>query len=102
MQRTSIQRIGVRQLRGFVNSLVNRSLIPATSGPSSPCSSSVKPGFGVGAAVLLAICAGDNWIDKGANLILIGGPGGGKTHLASASRRGSSRLLKFIVCRGLS
>src|SRR5258708_3573205 len=29
-------------------------------------------------------CAGDSWIDKGANLILIGGPGGGKTHLASA------------------
>ena len=33
---------------------------------------------------VMAICAGDNWIDKGANLILIGGPGGGKTHLASA------------------
>jgi DNA replication protein DnaC len=32
----------------------------------------------------MAICAGDSWIDKGANLILIGGPGGGKTHLASA------------------
>ena len=27
---------------------------------------------------------GDSWIAKGANLILIGGPGGGKTHLASA------------------
>jgi len=35
-------------------------------------------------AHVLAICAGDSWIDKGANLILIGGPGGGKTHLASA------------------
>lgn len=31
-----------------------------------------------------AICAGDSWIEKGANLLLIGGPGGGKTHLASA------------------
>lgn len=31
-----------------------------------------------------AICAGDSWIDNGANLLLIGGPGGGKTHLASA------------------
>src|ERR1035441_9847492 len=34
-------------------------------------------------AHVMAICAGDSWIDKGANLILIGGPGGGKTHLAS-------------------
>jgi DNA replication protein DnaC len=31
-----------------------------------------------------AICAGDSWIDMGANLILLGGPGGGKSHLASA------------------
>jgi len=38
----------------------------------------------VSKAHVLAICAGDSWIDKGANLILIGGPGGGKTHLASA------------------
>ena len=35
-------------------------------------------------AHVLAICAGDSWIDKGANLLLISGPGGGKTHLASA------------------
>jgi DNA replication protein DnaC len=35
-------------------------------------------------AHVMAICAGDSWIDKGANLLLIGGPGGGKTHLASA------------------
>ncbi len=34
-------------------------------------------------AHVMAICAGDSWIDKGANLILVGGPGGGKTHLAS-------------------
>jgi hypothetical protein len=35
-------------------------------------------------AHILAICAGDSWIEKGANVLLIGGPGGGKTHLASA------------------
>ena len=35
-------------------------------------------------AHIMAICAGDTWVDKGANLILIGGPGGGKSHLASA------------------
>jgi DNA replication protein DnaC len=35
-------------------------------------------------AHVMAICAGDTWIDMGANLILIGGPGGGKSHLASA------------------
>jgi DNA replication protein DnaC len=35
-------------------------------------------------AHVMAICAGDSWIDKGANLLLIGGPGGGKSHLASA------------------
>src|SRR5450756_2789028 len=35
-------------------------------------------------AHVLAICAGDSWIGQGANLLLIGGPGGGKTHLASA------------------
>ncbi|PPQ31932.1 IS21-like element helper ATPase IstB [Rhodopila globiformis] len=35
-------------------------------------------------ARVMALCAGDSWIDKGANLLLIGGPGGGKTHLASA------------------
>jgi DNA replication protein DnaC len=35
-------------------------------------------------AHVMAICAGDSWIGQGANLLLIGGPGGGKTHLASA------------------
>ena len=38
----------------------------------------------VSKARILALCAGDSWIDNGANLLLIGGPGGGKTHLASA------------------
>lgn len=35
-------------------------------------------------ARVMAICAGDGWIDQGANLIMLGGSGGGKTHLASA------------------
>ncbi len=35
-------------------------------------------------AHIMAICAGDSWIDKGANIIMLGGPGGGKSHLASA------------------
>jgi DNA replication protein DnaC len=35
-------------------------------------------------AHVMALCAGDTWIETGANLILIGGPGGGKSHLASA------------------
>lgn len=38
----------------------------------------------VSKAHVMAICAGDSWIESGANLILIGGPGGGKSHLASA------------------
>jgi len=38
----------------------------------------------VSRAHVMAICAGDSWIESGANLILIGGPGGGKSHLASA------------------
>jgi DNA replication protein DnaC len=38
----------------------------------------------VSKAHVMALCAGDTWIEAGANLILIGGPGGGKSHLASA------------------
>jgi DNA replication protein DnaC len=38
----------------------------------------------VSKAHVSAICADDSWIDKGANLILVGGPGGGKSHLVSA------------------
>ena len=38
----------------------------------------------VSKAHVMALCAGDSWIQAGANLILIGGPGGGKSHLASA------------------
>lgn len=35
-------------------------------------------------AQVSALCAGDGWLEKGANLLLFGPPGGGKSHLASA------------------
>ncbi len=35
-------------------------------------------------AQVMAIAAGDSWLEKGANLLLFGPPGGGKSHLASA------------------
>lgn len=35
-------------------------------------------------AQVSALCAGDAWLEKGSNLILIGPPGGGKSHLSSA------------------
>jgi DNA replication protein DnaC len=35
-------------------------------------------------AQVSALCAGDGWFDQGANLLLFGPPGGGKSHLASA------------------
>jgi len=35
-------------------------------------------------AQVSALCAGDAWLRNGANLILIGPPGGGKSHLSSA------------------
>jgi DNA replication protein DnaC len=38
----------------------------------------------VSKAQLLAICSGDAWLENGANLILFGPPGGGKSHLAGA------------------
>jgi DNA replication protein DnaC len=34
-------------------------------------------------AQVMALAAGDAWIEKGANLLLFGGPGGGKSHLAA-------------------
>lgn len=34
-------------------------------------------------AQVMALCAGDSWLEQGANLILFGPPGGGKTHLAA-------------------
>jgi DNA replication protein DnaC len=38
----------------------------------------------VSKAQVMAIVAGDSWLDNGANLLLFGPPGGGKSHLASA------------------
>jgi DNA replication protein DnaC len=35
-------------------------------------------------AQVMAIAAGDAWLEKGANLLFFGPPGGGKSHLASA------------------
>jgi DNA replication protein DnaC len=35
-------------------------------------------------AQVMAITAGDSWLGKGANLLLFGPPGGGKSHLAAA------------------
>jgi DNA replication protein DnaC len=38
----------------------------------------------VSKAQVMALCAGDVWLAKGANLLLFGPPGGGKSHLSSA------------------
>jgi DNA replication protein DnaC len=35
-------------------------------------------------AQVMALTAGDSWLEKGANLLLFGPPGGGKSHLAAA------------------
>jgi len=35
-------------------------------------------------AQIMALSAGDAWLDKAANLLIFGPPGGGKTHLAAA------------------
>lgn len=35
-------------------------------------------------AQVAALCAGDEWLRNGANLLLMGPPGGGKSHLSSA------------------
>jgi DNA replication protein DnaC len=35
-------------------------------------------------AQVMAMAAGDSWLAKGANLLLFGPPGGGKSHLAAA------------------
>lgn len=38
----------------------------------------------VSKAQIMALAAGDSWLDKGANIIMFGPPGGGKSHLAAA------------------
>ncbi|MNV47271.1 Chromosomal replication initiator protein DnaA [compost metagenome] len=35
-------------------------------------------------AQVMAITAGDSWLAKGANILMFGPPGGGKSHLAAA------------------
>jgi DNA replication protein DnaC len=35
-------------------------------------------------AQVMAVAAGEGWLDQGANLLMFGPPGGGKSHLASA------------------
>jgi DNA replication protein DnaC len=35
-------------------------------------------------AQIMALAAGDSWLDNGANLLMFGPPGGGKSHLAAA------------------
>ena len=41
----------------------------------------------VSKAQVMALAAGDSWLDKGANLLMFGPPGGGKSHLAAALGR---------------
>lgn len=38
----------------------------------------------VSKAQVMAIAAGDSWLANGANILLFGPPGGGKSHLAAA------------------
>jgi len=38
-------------------------------------------------AQVMALAAGDSWLDNGANLLVFGPPGGGKSHLAAALGR---------------
>ncbi len=38
----------------------------------------------VSKAHVMALAAGDSWLDQGANILLFGPPGGGKSHLAAA------------------
>jgi len=38
----------------------------------------------VSKAEVMALAAGDSWLDQGANVMLFGPPGGGKSHLAAA------------------
>ena len=38
----------------------------------------------VSKAQVMALAAGDSWLEQGANILLFGPPGGGKSHLAAA------------------
>ena len=43
-----------------------------------------KPSTQAGSLHILALTAGDAWLEKGANILVFGPPGVGKSHLASA------------------
>src|SRR5829696_484324 len=45
----------------------------------------------VSKAQVMALAADDSWLDQGANILLFGPPGGGKSHLAAALGLASSR-----------
>ncbi|MFM9849058.1 MAG: IS21-like element helper ATPase IstB [Hyphomicrobiaceae bacterium] len=49
----------------------------STPSTSTPCPMVSK-------AQVMALAAGDGWLDQGANVMLFGPPGGGKSHLAAA------------------
>jgi energy-coupling factor transporter ATP-binding protein EcfA2 len=58
----------------------------------------------VSKAQVMALTAGDSWLEKGANLLLFGPPGGGKSRLAAAIQRRpavSSGLVSADQCRHL-
>ena len=38
----------------------------------------------VSKAQVMALVAGDGWLERGANILVFGPPGGGKSHLAAA------------------
>jgi hypothetical protein len=52
-------------------------------------------------AQVMALTSGDSWIEKGANLLLFGPPGTGKSHLAAPapSLRVQSCALRYRVAR---
>ncbi|WP_254070505.1 ATP-binding protein, partial [Acidisphaera sp. L21] len=72
--------IGERDRRRLARHLVEAQLLPGKTLDSFDFNAVPM----VSKAHVLALCAGDSWIDKGANLLLIGGPGGGKTHVSIA------------------
>ena len=52
--------------------------------PARPSTASTSRLSQISKAQVLALAAGDPWLNNGANLLLFGPPGGGKSHLASA------------------